>query len=96
MVYCLNMVHKRIDVLDSNNEDISAYHEVLGERILSRLNVLFQKATFGKFKDFSRWKRPIRNFKLGNDPTDSGFISMKLMEFWDGDILHMDPANVSL
>ncbi|KAK3139629.1 hypothetical protein QOZ80_5AG0386510 [Eleusine coracana subsp. coracana] len=53
-VYCLNMIDFRIDILDSSNEDHEDYHTVVGDRVVLRLNELFQKVTGGKFRDFSK------------------------------------------
>ena len=39
-VYCINFIHDRIDVLDSSPEDHTIYHNVLGDRIIRRLNLL--------------------------------------------------------
>ena len=48
-VYCINLIHDRIDILDSSLDDHRLYHEVVGNRIIPRLNLLFQEATDGKF-----------------------------------------------
>ncbi|TVU11071.1 hypothetical protein EJB05_44634 [Eragrostis curvula] len=93
-VYCLNMVQHRIDVFDSSNEDHEAYQKTIGDTVVPRLNVLFQKLTNGKFRDFSNWKRPIINIIKENEPNDSPFIGMKIMEHWDGHNLHLQQNTV--
>ncbi|OEL16487.1 hypothetical protein BAE44_0022494, partial [Dichanthelium oligosanthes] len=40
-IYCINFIHNRIDVLDSSPEGTRLYHEVLSNRIIPRLNLLF-------------------------------------------------------
>uniref|UniRef100_A0A0A9MY68 Uncharacterized protein n=1 Tax=Arundo donax TaxID=35708 RepID=A0A0A9MY68_ARUDO len=86
-VYCLNMIHTRIDVLDSSPADQRTYHEILADRIVPRLNELFQKVTNGGVKQFRRWKRPIIDLpKQFKDP-DSGFLAIKNMVLWNGDAL---------
>ncbi|TVU20680.1 hypothetical protein EJB05_32863, partial [Eragrostis curvula] len=94
-VYCLNMVQHRIDVFDSSNEDHEAYQKTIGDTVVPRLNVLFQKLTNGKFRDFSNWKRPIINIIKENKLNDSPFIGMKIMEHWDGHNLHLQQNTIS-
>ena len=73
------MVDSRIDILDSGNEDHKDYHAVVGDRVVLRLNDLFQKLSNGKFKDFSRWKRPVTSVMKENIPSDSAFIAAKVL-----------------
>ncbi|RLM74816.1 hypothetical protein C2845_PM15G09120 [Panicum miliaceum] len=58
-VYRINFIHDRIDVLDSCPDDHTEYHQILGDRIIPRLNLLFQLATDYTMKQFTRFKRPI-------------------------------------
>jgi hypothetical protein len=85
-MYRLNMVDCRIDVLDSSNDEHIEYH---GDQVVPRLNDLFQRLTDGKFKDFSRWKRPITKVMRENIPSDSAFIAMKVLQNWDGTKIHL-------
>lgn len=88
-VYCINLIHDRIDILDSSPADHRLYHEVVGNRIIPRLNALFQDATNGKLKQFTRFKRPIIPVTLQPNDTDSGFFAIKFMEFWNGESFHL-------
>uniref|UniRef100_K4ALZ7 Uncharacterized protein n=1 Tax=Setaria italica TaxID=4555 RepID=K4ALZ7_SETIT len=58
-IYRINFIHDRIDVLDSSLDDHTDYHQVLGDRIIRRLNLLFQLATDFEMKQFTRFKHPI-------------------------------------
>jgi len=82
------MVHSRIDILDSSNEDHEDYHAVVGDRVVPRLNDLFNWLTDGEFKDFSRWKRLVTRVMRESVPNDYVFIAMKVMQIWDGNKLH--------
>ena len=86
-VYCINMIHKRIDILDSNAANHTVYHEELGDRIIPRLNSLFQQVTNGGVKDFGTWRRPVRHLADQACENDSGFFAVKFMELWNGDAL---------
>ncbi|CAN6220964.1 unnamed protein product [Urochloa humidicola] len=88
-VYCINFIHDRIDVLDSSAEHHTVYHQVLGDRIIRRLNLLFQSATNGKIKEFTRFKRPIIDACLQLRDNDSGLYALKFMELWNGDSFHV-------
>jgi len=88
-VYCINLIHDRIDILDSSPDDHRLYHEVVGNRIIPRLNLLFQEATDGKFKSFTRFRRPILPVPLQRNATDSGFFAIKFMELWNGESFHL-------
>jgi hypothetical protein len=84
------MVDSRIDILDSSNEEHTDYHAAVSDRVVPALNDLFQRLTDGKFKDFSRWKRPITKVMWENLPSDSAFIAMKVIQIWDGNKLHLE------
>ncbi|CAD6247341.1 unnamed protein product [Miscanthus lutarioriparius] len=88
-VYCINLIHDRIYILDSSPDDHRLYHEVVGNRIIPRLNLLFQEATDGKFKSFTRFRRPILPVPLQRNATDSGYFAIKFMELWNGESFHL-------
>ncbi|CAL4955067.1 unnamed protein product [Urochloa decumbens] len=88
-VYCINFIHDRIDVLDSSEEHHTVCHQVLGDRIIRRLNLLFQEATYGKIKEFTRFKRPIIDACLQPHDNDCGLYALKFMELWNGDSFHV-------
>jgi hypothetical protein len=77
-VYYLNMVVSRIDILDSSNDEHTNYHAAVSDRVVPKLNDLFQRLTNAKFKYFSRWKRPITKMMLESVLSDSTFIAMKV------------------
>jgi len=88
-VYCINSIHDRIDVLDSSPEDHTIYHNVLGDRIIRRLNLLFQLATDYRVKQFTRFKRPIIDVCMHSHENDCGFFTIKFMELWNGESFHV-------
>ncbi|KAG2549724.1 hypothetical protein PVAP13_9KG262013 [Panicum virgatum] len=88
-VYCINFIHDRIDVLDSSPEDHIIYHNVLGDRIIQRLNLLFQLATDYRVKQFTRFKRPIIDVCMHSHENDCVFFAIKFMELWNGDSFHV-------
>ncbi|XP_039777861.1 uncharacterized protein LOC120645161 isoform X1 [Panicum virgatum] len=88
-VYCINFIHDRIDVLDSSPEDHTIYHNVLGDRIIRRLNLLFQLATDYRVKQFTRFKRPIIDVCMHSHENDCGFFAIKFMELWNGESFHV-------
>jgi hypothetical protein len=65
---------------DSSNDEHIEYHRVVSDRVVPRLNDLFQRLIDGKFKDFSRWKRPIMKAMWENVPSDSAFIALKVVQ----------------
>ncbi|XP_039792113.1 uncharacterized protein LOC120672288 [Panicum virgatum] len=87
-IYCINFIHDRIDVLDSSPEDHKVYHQVLGDRIIHRLNLLFQLATNSTIKQFTRFKRPIIDVCSQTRAIDCGFFALKFMELWNGESFH--------
>ncbi|XP_039828910.1 uncharacterized protein LOC120690347 isoform X3 [Panicum virgatum] len=88
-VYCINFIHDRIDVLDYSPEDHTIYHNVLGDRIIRRLNLLFRLATDYRVKQFTRFKRPIIDVCMHSHKNDCGFFTIKSMELWNGESFHV-------
>jgi len=95
-VYCINFIHDRIDVLDSIPEDHTIYHNVLGDRIIRRLNLLFQLATDYRVKQFTRFKHPIIDICMHSHENDCGFFAIKFMELWNGESFHVPILTVRL
>ena len=95
-IYCINFIHDRIDVLDSSPEDHKVYHQVLGDRIIHRLNLLFQLATNSTIKQFTRFKRPIIDVCSQTRAIDCGFFALKFMELWNGESFHVPILTVRL
>lgn len=88
-VYYINLIHDRIDILDSSPDDHSLYHRDVGNKISPRLNIMFQEVTHDKLKLFSRFKRPILPVPQQRSPADSGFFAFKFMELWNGESFHL-------
>uniref|UniRef100_K3XPW6 Ubiquitin-like protease family profile domain-containing protein n=1 Tax=Setaria italica TaxID=4555 RepID=K3XPW6_SETIT len=90
-IYCINFIHERIDVLDSSPKESKAsyYHQVLGDQIIRRLNLLFQLVTKFEMKQFTIFKRPIIDVCMHTDDNDCGFFAIKFMELWNGDSFHV-------
>uniref|UniRef100_K3Y165 Ubiquitin-like protease family profile domain-containing protein n=1 Tax=Setaria italica TaxID=4555 RepID=K3Y165_SETIT len=95
-IYCINFIHDRIDVIDSSPDDHTDYHQVLGDRIIRRLNLLFQLVTDFEMKQFTRFKRPIIVPCMHTDDNDCGFYAIKSMELWNGDSFHVPILTVRL
>uniref|UniRef100_A0A0A9D2N2 Uncharacterized protein n=1 Tax=Arundo donax TaxID=35708 RepID=A0A0A9D2N2_ARUDO len=63
------------------------HHEVLADRIVPRINDLFQKGNCGGVKHFSRWKHPLFVLPKQINDGDSGFLATKFLVLWNGDAL---------
>jgi hypothetical protein len=54
-LYCVNLVHGQIDILDpfpwTNDQDRDRCHGTIAGQIQGRLNAVFQKFTSGRFTD---------------------------------------------
>lgn len=86
--YYINMEHKCIDVLDSNDHkqkctDSDDHHVVVSKKIVTCLNEALQAMTGGKFPVFADWRRPLFNTLKQVLENDYTFFTMKFMEFYD-------------
>ncbi|CAN6342492.1 unnamed protein product [Urochloa humidicola] len=93
-VYCLNLIHNRIDILDTidywfTDTDSDVYHKPIFEK-LPIINAAFHKVTSGKFPKFLNWSRPFAGVPKQIGPNDCISFLWKYMEFWDGDTLRTD------
>jgi hypothetical protein len=87
-LYCLNLIHGQIDILDPfpwvNEQDRAGFHGAIAGRIRGRLNVVFQEHTDGVFTDFSQFGLPFVSVpKFANNYDDALYI-MLFMEHYDG------------
>ncbi|CAL5065659.1 unnamed protein product [Urochloa decumbens] len=93
-VYCVNLVHEQIDILDSSpwptEKQQKEYHADIAERIRSRLNNALHQYTHGKFTDFSKWGFAFVPVPKQALPNDGGFFSMMFLEHYDGKKRKMD------
>ncbi|XP_044360860.1 uncharacterized protein [Triticum aestivum] len=88
-VYCVNRVHRRIDVLDSvdwstQQTTFEDFHKPWGPIAVARLNDAFLKVTEGKFDNFCKW--PIARFPTPKQlANDCPFFCFKFLKFYDGE-----------
>ncbi|CAN6357292.1 unnamed protein product [Urochloa humidicola] len=91
-LYCINLIHNRIDILDSidywwTRTDYLSRHQPVWDMPL--INQAFKKITKGKFPTFYNWSRPFISVPKQAGPSDCMFFVWKYMEFWDGDRLNI-------
>lgn len=94
-VYCINLVHEQIDILDSlawaTDTEMKQYHRGIARKIRQRLNAAIQRYTHDKFTDFSKW-----NFVFVPVPkqaafsNDCAFFAMLFLEYYDGEKRKLD------
>jgi hypothetical protein len=93
-VYDINLIHKRIDILDSIDyywTDTSP--EPRHQPIIDKLPIMdaaFQKVSNNKFPQFDKWSTPIIHVPKQAGPSDCMFFLWKYMEFWDGGCPNID------
>ncbi|KAL6591826.1 hypothetical protein ACP70R_049689 [Stipagrostis hirtigluma subsp. patula] len=92
VVYCVNIVHSRIDVLDSmdysskGGTTFDEWHRNVGQRVIDRLSLGLKKVSSAKLPPFEGWKRhqiPVPTMRENSN--DCAFFSMKYSEFYDGE-----------
>ena len=98
-VYCINLIHNRIDILDSidyiwGNNDPEVRHWPIAEK-MGIISIAFQKVTNNKFPRFGNLDRAFIDLPKQAGPNDYMFFLWKYMEFWDGDRLNIDINPVS-
>lgn len=110
-VYCINVAHKRIDILDSLDyktvgTDFSEHHnEELMQLMLTRLAEAFQKIS-KRFPNFSTWRRcQYRKAPVMKHANDCAVLAFRFTECYDGnkmvlsstiDPVSLQPANAPL
>lgn len=101
-VYCINVIHRRIDILDSidydwGHTDPSFRHTPISVKI-PIINAAFQKVTGRRFPDFSKWPRALVDVTKQAGPHDCMFFAWKYMEFYDGNALtiKLNPVRPSI
>ncbi|CAL5041915.1 unnamed protein product [Urochloa decumbens] len=93
-LYCINLIHNRIDILDSidywwNQADPDGRHLPVWKK-LPLINQAIKKLTKGKFPTFHNWSKPFIDVPKQAGPSDCMFFVWKYMEFWDGDRLNIE------
>ncbi|PVH66302.1 hypothetical protein PAHAL_1G200400 [Panicum hallii] len=84
-VYCINLIHNRIDILDSIDyfwagTSPKPHHQSIYDK-LPIINAAFQKVTKDKFSQFDNWSRPFIDVPKQAGPNDRMFFLWKYMEF---------------
>ena len=87
-VYCINKVHKQIDILDPQNweqkDDKNRHHMRISEKFRERLNNAFQLFAGPSFPNISNWTLPYINVLTQNPKDDYAFFCMLYLENYDG------------
>uniref|UniRef100_A0A0E0M774 Ubiquitin-like protease family profile domain-containing protein n=1 Tax=Oryza punctata TaxID=4537 RepID=A0A0E0M774_ORYPU len=89
-LYTINIAHRRIDIMDSNNypligTHVGDHHSSLAKRIVKRLSDALQKALpkrFCRFGGFRKNHMDCAKMEIGSN--DCAFFIMKYMEAYDG------------
>ena len=86
-LYCVNLVHGQIDILDpfpwTNDQLRACYHGAIAGRIRGRLNAVFQEVTDGRFIDFSQFGLPFVTVPKFVHNYDDALYIMLFMEHYD-------------
>ncbi|KAG2657804.1 hypothetical protein PVAP13_1KG147915, partial [Panicum virgatum] len=88
VVYCVNLVHGQIDILDPSpwtDQQQKQIHGGIAHQIRKRLNDIFQSFTGGRFIDFSHWGLPYVPVPKVVVSNDCGFFTMLFLEHYDGE-----------
>uniref|UniRef100_A0A0D3HBA7 Ubiquitin-like protease family profile domain-containing protein n=1 Tax=Oryza barthii TaxID=65489 RepID=A0A0D3HBA7_9ORYZ len=89
-LYAINIPHKRIDIMDSNNypmigTQFSDHHRHLSKRIVKRLSDALLTALPKKFCRFGGFRKtPMPCAKMAICSNDCAFYIMRFMEAYDG------------
>jgi hypothetical protein len=98
-VYCFNFIHKRIDVLDSNDyfmkcTDEEERHKAAFTKI-PIIDAAFQKVSNLKLPRVSAWRKPFFDLPKQAGQSDCLFFVWKYMEYYDEDSLTIEINPVS-
>uniref|UniRef100_A0A0E0JXI2 Ubiquitin-like protease family profile domain-containing protein n=1 Tax=Oryza punctata TaxID=4537 RepID=A0A0E0JXI2_ORYPU len=89
-LYAINIPHKRIDIMDSNNypligRHVGDHHSSLAKRIVKRLSDALQKALPKRFCRFGGFRKNHMDCaKMETGSNDCAFFIMKYMEAYNG------------
>jgi len=88
-VYCFNFIHKRIDVLDSNDYFLNCSNqEERHKAVFAKIPIIdaaFQKVSNLKLPRVSKWRRPFIDVPKQAGQSDCLFFVWKYMEYYNGD-----------
>ena len=98
-VYCFNMLHQRIDVLDSNDYFLNCTNKLdRHEAVFAKIPIIdaaFQKVSNRKLPRVHRWKRPFINVTKQALLNDCMFFIWKYKEYYDEEKLTKEINPVS-
>jgi hypothetical protein len=87
-VYCINNVHKQVEILDPKNweqkDDKNRYHTAISVQIRERLNIIFQMFAGSLLPDISNRTFPYISVPTQNPKDDCAFFSMLYLENYNG------------
>jgi hypothetical protein len=83
-VYCINKVHNRVEILDTQNweqkDDKNRYHAAIFVEIRGRLNNVLQMLVASLFPDILNWTFPYISETTQNTKDDCAFFCMLYLE----------------
>jgi hypothetical protein len=87
-VYCINKVHKQVEILDPQNweqkDDKNLYHTTISVEIRGRLNKVFLMFVGSSLLDILNWAFPYISVPTQNPKDDCAFFSMLYLENYNG------------
>jgi len=98
-VYCINLIHNHIDILDSidyvwgNPSPETRHHPVYNK--IQIISAALQSVINNKFPCFECWSRLMIDLPKQAGLCDCMFFLWKYMEYWDGERLNIDINPVS-
>ncbi|EEE65714.1 hypothetical protein OsJ_21349 [Oryza sativa Japonica Group] len=99
-LHAINIPHKRINVMDSNNYPligtlVSDHHGALSKRIVKRLSDALHKVVPKRFCRFGRFRKNMMNCAwMAICSNDCAFYVMKYMEAYDGSRDPIETLNI--
>jgi hypothetical protein len=89
-MYCINLVHSRIDILDSNHwrlQDILELHDKLKDKTQLISDALCRPTEWKEKKmlNIARFKLPFQSCTRQGHENDDVFLAWKNIEYWNGD-----------
>jgi hypothetical protein len=87
-VYCINKVHKQVEILDPQNweqkDDKNRYHTDITVQIHGRLNNVLQMFAESSLPDISNWTFPYITVPTQNPKDACAFFYMLYLKYYNG------------
>ncbi|PVH64072.1 hypothetical protein PAHAL_2G178600 [Panicum hallii] len=93
-VYCINLIHNRINILDSTDyfwadTSLEPRHQLIFDK-MPIINGAFQMVNKNKFRQFDNRSRLFIDVPKQAGPSDCMFFLWKYMKFWGGERLNIE------